>query len=368
MERNDIYVTQGKDYYEMTLELLEACGLASDIGDRKKRIGIKPNLAVAMPACGGATTHPELVDALLAYLRKNGFMNLVVMEGSWVGASTSEAAKRNGLSDVCRKHGVEFFNTKKDRGVSCRGAGMELHVCSRALETDCLINMPVVKGHCQTTVTCALKNFKGLIPDSEKRRFHRMGLHKPIAHLGTVLRQDFILADNICGDLDFEDGGNPVPMDRVLAFKDPVLCDSFAAETLGYRPEDIPYIRMAAELGVGSTDTASAWMHFVRPEGKRENKVSPRGRVGQLAGYVRQKDACSACYGSLIYALDRLDEEGYLRGKEKESISIGQGFKGEGGKLGIGNCTGCFEKSLGGCPPKAVDIAAFLKKEWKDER
>ena len=46
MEKTDIYITQGKDYCEMTRELLEACDLASDIGNRKKRIGIKPNLAV----------------------------------------------------------------------------------------------------------------------------------------------------------------------------------------------------------------------------------------------------------------------------------------------------------------------------------
>lgn len=41
-----------------------------------------------------------------------------------------------------------------------------------------------------------------------------MGLHKPIAHLATVVPNDFILVDNICGDLDFEEGGNPVTMNR----------------------------------------------------------------------------------------------------------------------------------------------------------
>ena len=131
---------------------------------------------------------------------------------------------------------------------------------------------------------------------------------------------------------------------------------------------DIEYIRLAEELGVGSTDTAGARLHFVRPEGKREKKAAPRGRVGQLARYVRQEDACSACSGSLIYALDRLDEAGYLKGKVRESIAIGQGFRGKEGELGVGNCTRCFRRSLAGCPPKAVDIAEFLKREWKDER
>lgn len=78
---------------------------------------------------------------------------------------------------------------------------MQLNVCDFPMSLDFLINMPVLKGHCQTTITCALKNNKGLIPNSEKRKFHTMGLHKPIAHLATVVPNDFILVDNICGDL-----------------------------------------------------------------------------------------------------------------------------------------------------------------------
>ena len=56
MKKTDIFITQGKDYFEMTRELLETCDLASDIGDRNKRIGIKPNLVVAKPASSGATS------------------------------------------------------------------------------------------------------------------------------------------------------------------------------------------------------------------------------------------------------------------------------------------------------------------------
>ena len=67
----------------------------------------------------------------------------------------------------------------------------------------------------------------------------------------------------------------------------------------------------------------------------------------------------------MIYALDRLDEEGLLRGKKRRSIAIGQGWQGENGKTGIGRCTRCFEKNLPGCPPSAAEIAAFLREEWR---
>ena len=297
-------------------------------------------------------------------MQEEGFSNIVVLEGSWVGDVTSRAVKTCGIYDVCIEHNVPFIDLQKDSSKTLDASGMMLSVCDKALELDYLINIPVVKGHCQTMVTCALKNSKGLIPNSEKRRFHTLGLHKPIAHLNTVIRQDFILADNICGDLDFEDGGNPVVMNRILAFKDPVLCDSFAAESIGYHPYDIGYIRIAEQLGVGSTDVAGANLISLNEGGSSIRKIHHTQRVSKLAEYAKPKDACSACYGSLVYALGRINEKHGLHGLPKASIAIGQGYRGKSGELGVGQCTKCFNKSLGGCPPKAVDIVGFLEKEW----
>lgn len=364
MEKNDIYMIQGENYKQMAIKILYASRLSDDIGDKSKRIGIKPNILGAKKAQDGAVTHPELVDGVLTYLKDEGFLNLVVLEGSWVGDLTSKAVKTCGIYDVCKKHNVPFVDLQKDTSKTLDAAGMKISVCEQALALDYLINIPVLKGHCQTMVTCALKNSKGLIPNSEKRRFHTLGLHKPIAHLNTVIHQDYILVDNICGDLDFEDGGNPVVMDRILAFKDPVLCDSFAAESIGYNPLDIEYIRLAGRLGIGSMDVAGANIISLNEGIPGIKKVRQTRRVSRLAEYAKPADACSACYGSLIYALGRLEEKHGLNNMEKASVCIGQGYKGRSGELGIGNCTKCFNKSLAGCPPKAAAIVDFLEKEW----
>ena len=364
MSKNDYYMIQGEDYRQMAIQVLHAAGVAADIADKSKRIGIKPNILGAKKASEGAVTHPELVDGVLTYLKKEGFHNLVVLEGAWIGDLTSRAVRVCGIYDICKKHQVPFVDLQKDAFRTVDAAGMPISVCEEVFRLDYLINIPVLKGHCQTTVTCALKNSKGLIPNSEKRRFHTLGLHKPIAHLNTVIRQDFILLDNICGDLDFEEGGNPVVMNRVLGFWDPVLCDSFAAESMGYRPKDIAYIRLAEQLGIGSTEVARA-NRVVLGEGIPEKETMRHTkRVSKLAAYADAKDACSACYGSLIYALDRLDDAGLLRGHRAGSVCIGQGYRGKSGTIGIGRCTGCFEKNVDGCPPKAVDIVQFLREQW----
>ena len=54
MDKKDIYMIQGTDYKQMTLELLRACGLAEAIGDRHKKVGVKPNLVAARRSWTGS--------------------------------------------------------------------------------------------------------------------------------------------------------------------------------------------------------------------------------------------------------------------------------------------------------------------------
>ena len=358
MERNQIYITCGTEYQEMTKELLKECALAELIGDRKKRIAIKPNLVSASDPSNGATTHREILAGIMEYLRGHGFQNIVLTEGSWVGEKTADAFRACGYQEICERYDVPFHDTQKDKGVSTDCSGMKLNICSSVGDIDFLINVPVLKGHCQTKITCALKNMKGLIPNSEKRRFHSLGLHKPIAHLNTAIRQDFIVVDNICGDLDFEDGGNPVVMNRILAGRDPVLIDAYVCHMMHYKVSDVPYVELAGKLGVGCQDIGKA---DIRICGEDAGEQLPRSRkVVELADAVEEVESCSACYGYLIPALDRLKQEGLLQNLH-EKICIGQGYRGKTGELGIGHCTRNFRHHLEGCPPLEDDIYNFLK-------
>ncbi|MDR3167509.1 MAG: DUF362 domain-containing protein [Treponema sp.] len=360
MEKNEILVIYGDNPENMARRLAEAADLAGLIGDREKRVGLKPNLVVSRPAEEGATTHPEILRGLIAYLRERGFSNLVILEGSWVGDNTQDAFSRCGYRKLAQDTGTELFDTQQDRARPCDCRGMKIEICDSARGLDFMINLPVMKGHCQTRLTCALKNNKGIIPDREKRRFHSLGLHKPIAHLNTAVHNDFILVDGICGDPDFEEGGNPVPAGRIFAARDPVLCDAWAANQMGYEVEEIPYIGLAAELGVGVADPKKAVVRELgSPRDPRRGLPKPSGKVGQLARYIREEKACSACYAALIFALSRMDRGELAR--LREPISIGQGFRDKTGKTGVGLCTGGFAASVKGCPPSAAEVLNFLR-------
>ena len=359
MKKNEILVIYGTEYIELTKKLLEEAHLADMIGNPEKIIGIKPNLVAPVPAEDGGTTHPEVVEGLLQYLQEHGFRHLRIMEGSWVGDRTEESFQVCGYDRLAKQYGVELIDSQKEPAVTKDCGGMELHLCRCATEMDFMINVPVMKGHCQTHITCALKNMKGLLPNKEKRRFHAEGLHRPIAHLALGIHQDFILVDSICGDLSFEDGGNPTRMDRLMAAADPVLMDAYVCQLLGYEVEEVPYVSMAEELGAGSTDLTHAEIRElnapIHPMGKAD-----KDRVMKLAEIAQEVESCSACYGYLLPALDMLDREGLLK-DFPEKICIGQGYRGQTGELGVGSCTSGFRHSLKGCPPTETEMYEFLK-------
>ena len=358
MEKNQIFIKTGTKYKKMTRELLEESNLAELIGDKNKMVGIKPNLVSPSDPANGGTTHPEIVAGILEYLKENGFKNSMILEGSWVGDRTADAFEVCGYRQLCEDYDVEFYDTQKDKSYTKDCCGLELKICESVKKVDFLINVPVMKGHCQTKITCALKNMKGLIPNKEKRRFHSLGLHKPIAHLNMGIQQDFIVVDNICGDLDFEDGGNPVVMNRVMAACDPVLVDAYVCQMMHYEVAEVPYVKLAGELGVGCSDISKADVRFLEDGADQRMPVSRK--VVELADAVEEVESCSACYGYLIPALEMLKEEGLFE-KLDEKICIGQGYRGKTGVLGVGHCTCKFQNYVEGCPPLERDIYEFLK-------
>ena len=373
MQNNELIICYGDQPQSMTRRLLEQIKPEQGL-DHNAKIGIKPNLVVPSPAEDGATTHPEIVEAIVLYFQERGFRNLVILEGSWVGSKTSHAFKRCGYQALAKKLNVPLIDLQEDDSVPLAAEGMTVQVCSQVTGLDVLINVPVLKGHCQTGMTCALKNMKGCITNREKRRFHSMGLHMPIAALSTLIRQDLIIIDGLCGDLTFEEGGHPVAMNRIIAAKDPVLADSYAAQLLGFDLSDVPYIQMAEKMGTGSADVSQALVTELNHDQETPVCQPKPLRDRPYVRQIEEDQACSACYGSLIHALERLYERGADTHLRQTQFLIGQGFKGKPGAsyqnrqhgkqqaLGIGACTAGCKQFIPGCPPKAKEILAFLSK------
>jgi len=349
---------------KLTTKLLETVSLIDRLPtDKKSLVALKPNLVVSRSAEDGATTHPEICEGIINYLQSYGYTNIVIVEGSWVGDNTAAAFRNCGYEKLAEKTGVKLFNTQNDSFFSVDADGYALKVCNIMHKIDFLINIPVLKGHCQTYYTGALKNLKGCIPDSEKRRFHSLGLHEPIAKLNTVIKQDFIVMDGICGDPTFEEGGSPSSLHRIICSNDPVLIDSYAATFIGLKYSDIPYISRSAELGVGALWKGDKKQVLELNYPEHKGIVSRDTVLETLAARIDEQDACSSCYASLIGAL-RTDDI-----NDEKEFAIGRAFRGKNSSqifstscVGIGRCTEGFTQNIPGCPPTAESIVQYCSK------
>lgn len=355
-----IYEIFGRDAHAMTISLMDAADVAAAI-PQNASIVLKPNLVLESAPEEGATTHSEVLSGCLEYLFAHGFRDICIAESSWVGADTASSFKICGYDKVCEQYNVPFFDLKKDSYETVETPFRPMAVSKRILDADYLIDLPVLKGHCQTNMTCALKNLKGCLPDREKRRFHADGLMKPIAALGTALKPDLVIVDSLCGDLNFEEGGNPVETNRMFLGFDAVLVDTYGCRLMGLPLEEVPYIQMAEAWGAGSTNLSEDEIITLNRPEEGSTYPNPSGLVKKLSRQVRADNACSACFASLVRALYQLKEEGYQVSQE---IFIGQGWRGktfEG--FGCGTCCRGAEVYVEGCPPSSSEIIQFITRK-----
>jgi len=349
-------VNYGKDYIKTTYDTLAA----SDINQHLQKnisVCIKPNLVVERPASGGATTHPEVIEGIIQFLKDYGVKDIKIIENSACGHSTKLAFRACGYEALQKKYGATLKDLKDDNFISLEHEGIDFMISETALKSDFLINVPVLKAHCQTRLTCCMKNLKGCMPQSEMRRFHALGLHKPIAGLNVLLKTHYCVIDGICGDLSFEEGGTPVEANRIIACSNPLLADSYCAGLIGYNPDDIGYLKYAKQYGAGEYYSNKTKVVELNAEQKPVCEQKSNRIADKYRSLIEEDCACSVCYAALIFALHRKGAS--LRGKK---ICIGQGFKGNNNavNIGIGNCTQGFKNYVKGCPPKAVDILGML--------
>ena len=350
---SSIYNIYGTDARAMTKALLEASSAAKLVPSGGS-VALKPNLVVAGNPDDGATTHAGVLEGCIEYFRDNAIRNITIIEGSWIGDNTGRAMKAAGYGEVCKKYGVDFFDLKHDKTRSVSTEIGNIDICARALEAGLLVNLPVLKGHCQTVMTCALKNLKGCLPDREKRRFHALGLTRPIAALGAALKAGLIIVDSICGDLNFEEGGNPVHTNRMFLGTDPVQIDAYGCSLMGLELDRVPYIKIAEKWGAGQAKFSPSDIISLNDPANAGSYPKPSGQVAGLTKNVHEDSACSACYASLVRALYTNS-----RGRSR-NIFIGQGWNGKNlpeGSLGVGNCCAGAGECVKGCPPSARDIA-----------
>ncbi len=121
-----------------------------------------------------------------------------------------------------------------------------------------VVHLPTVKTHVFTTITGAMKNaFGGLL--NEKRHWTHGVIHQTVVDLLAIQQEIHSGLFAVMDGTFAGDGAGPRAMrwhekDLILASADQVAIDAISAKLQGFNPLDLPFIRLAHELGLGVGD------------------------------------------------------------------------------------------------------------------
>jgi len=126
------------------------------------------------------------------------------------------------------------------------------------LEADLLINVPIAKHHSATRLTLGAKNLMGVIRD---RNLMHVNLGQRIADLTSLVRPKLTVVDAVrILTAHGPTGGHLSDVQQtntIIASRDIVAADAYAATLFGLTGADIRYIQACADMGIGTMDLGS---------------------------------------------------------------------------------------------------------------
>lgn len=251
-----LVVVKGKDCAGMLAAGIEKLGGWKAFVKPGGKVTLKVNAAwVSTPEQGG-NTDPDLAGACVASCLAAGAGSVVLPENPCNNAE--EAFETSGIRKAVKKAGGKIYSPGDGdyRSVELPGATKlkTADVVKDVLDTDCLINMPVAKSHGGAIVTISMKNWMGSVKD--RGFWHKNNLHQCIVDFSTFVKPSLIVVDATRVMLtDGPRGPGKMAYPGELIFgTDPVAVDAYATTLLGKQPFDIPYIKLAHDMGLGCGD------------------------------------------------------------------------------------------------------------------
>lgn len=171
-----------------------------------KKILIKPNLLGPHLPQEAVTTHPEFLKAVIKLSKTQPDKQIIVADSPSV-LNFEEVVTKTGIKQVCQQEGVELVNLSTYPTVDFEFNKFNLKkitISKIIKEVDFIINLPKLKTHSLTILTCAVKNMYGLVPGMTKSVYHKYAPH-PKDFLEIVYaiynhaRPDLTIVDGILG-------------------------------------------------------------------------------------------------------------------------------------------------------------------------
>lgn len=223
-----------------------------------QKVLIKPNIGWDVIPDLAANTNPLLVKRIIEHCFKAGAKDVYVLDhtiDNWINTyknSGIEKAAKNAGAKVVPANSESYYQTVEIPG------GIKLtkaKVHELLLETDVFINIPILKEHNSTRMTCCLKNTMGIVWD--RGYWHSNNLHQCIADFALFEKKPSLNVID-CYNVLVKHGPQGISKEDVVQMKSQILTtdwvagDAASAKMLGIEPEKIDYLSIAHKMGLGN--------------------------------------------------------------------------------------------------------------------
>jgi len=269
MSKSVVAIVRYEKPFESVRKAIELCGGLDDM-PAKAKVFIKPNIVfwtrkVAFPKWGVITTS-RMVEDVVVLLKERGIDDITIGEGIVTQAKDWEtpahAFESLGYNLLNKRYGVKAINVfeREFREVDL-GNGETLNFNTDILDSDFVVDIPVLKTHAQTVVTLGIKNLKGMIDIKSRKKSHNADPEKNlnywVAKLADPMPPMLTLLDGIYTT---ERGpsfdGRVRRSNIVVASTDVLSADMVGAKILGYAPSEVPHLVHAAKNHKRSNDVS----------------------------------------------------------------------------------------------------------------
>ncbi len=261
MDKYKVALTRYEAPLESVRKAVDLCGGLEDTPASAK-VFVKPNIvfwtrSVNFPKWGVITTS-RLVEDMIILLKERGIDDITIGEGTVVlnpkdTQTQAHAYESLGYNVLKQRYGVKTVKAfERPFEKVDLGDGVELKFNTDVLNSDFVVNLPVLKTHAQAVVSLGIKNIKGLIDINSRKKCHVMDgevdLNFMIARLADKLPPSLTVIDGI---YTIERGpgmdGKARRSNILVASKDTISADLVGAKLLGHEPAQVPHLAHAAK-------------------------------------------------------------------------------------------------------------------------
>ncbi len=376
---------------------------------RGAKVFIKPNIvfwtsASVFPKWGVITTS-RVVEDMVRLLSDMGITDITIGEGMVTRNPKDTRTPAHAFESLGYNRLRQRYNLKVINAFECPfekvelGDGISLNFNIDILNSDLVVDLPVMKSHNQTKVSLGIKNLKGMIDIASRKKCHSpdpiKDLNFMVAKLADRMPPIFTLIDGIYS---LERGPGPdgrMRRSNILAASNDILsADLVGAKILGYDPADIPHLCHAAanrnrpfdlsDIRVMGEDIQkiSQFHEYDFPYAEDENceLPVPLSKQGIKGVYYRKFDSSMCTYCSGVNGLTLTAIRFAWKGVPWEKTEVLTGKKmhptpGMAKTILLGKCMYQAHKdnpdinemiAVKGCPPKPSDILEALRKAGID--